>query len=237
MKVRFFPIHEAADRDRLQGAAVVVIDVLRATSTIIAAVENGAGSIIPVEDVETASRLVSAADRGGKLLAGERKGLPVEGFDLFNSPVEISRGKIAGKTIILTTTNGTKAICAASKADRIYICSLNNVIAAAEKIADEKSLAIVCSGNSGRIAAEDLLCGGILLDGLGAKVKEEHLDDAGRLALFLARRYSGNAGEFLSGCDRGMELSKLGYVEDLIYCSRIGSASIVPEVRQGTIAG
>ena len=104
--------------------SVVVIDVLRASSTIVAAIESGAERIIPIADVETASRLVRPAERDRKLLAGERKCCPVPGFDLCNSPGDFTPERVRGKTIVFTTTNGTRAIAAAAKAARVLICAL-----------------------------------------------------------------------------------------------------------------
>ncbi|MCK4236697.1 MAG: 2-phosphosulfolactate phosphatase, partial [Candidatus Krumholzibacteria bacterium] len=177
MKVRFFTTLEQVDRDVLQGSSVVVIDVLRATSTIVAGIESGAKEIIPVEDTETASRLVRPSDRGAKLLAGERKGLPIEGFDLFNSPLELTPDIVEGKTVILTTSNGTRAIVAASRASRAVVCCINNVGAVADAVRSERELVIMCSGAGGKLAMEDLLCGGLLIIELGGEVDPVSLDD------------------------------------------------------------
>ena len=92
--IRFFATAGEAAGESYHGAVVVVIDVLRATSTILAALDNGAARVLPVESIETATRLVSLSDRGDKLLAGEQKGLPIEGFDLFNSPSELEEETI-----------------------------------------------------------------------------------------------------------------------------------------------
>ena len=108
-RIRFFTTAAEAAGEVYHGAVVVVIDVLRSTSTILAALEEGAARVLPVESIETATRLVSLSDRGDKLLAGEQKGMPIEGFDLFNSPTEIAAKDIGGRTIILATSNGTPA--------------------------------------------------------------------------------------------------------------------------------
>ncbi|MBN2071359.1 MAG: 2-phosphosulfolactate phosphatase [Candidatus Krumholzibacteriota bacterium] len=235
MKINLFPYWMLVDNDKIHGSTAVVIDVLRATSTIIAGMVNRAGTIIPVESIETASRLVGHADRGAKLLAGEWKGLPIDGFDLFNSPGEFTPEKIEGKTVILSTTNGTRAIVAASKAERVIICSMNNIGAVSRTVSPEDELNIICAGNSGRLSAEDLLCAGILLKNIGAMERGARLCDTSRIALFLAEKYAENAEEFIRGTDRGRQLVDLGYESDVVHCSTLDSCRIVPEFRQGQI--
>lgn len=236
MNITFHPTTALLDRDGLQSAVVVVIDVLRATSSIIACVESGAKTIIPVESVATASRLVGHSDRGEKLLVGEHKGQPVEGFDLFNSPVELDTGRVSGKTVVMATTNGTPALAAASaKAACVMVCSLTNVGAVAGKVREAKDLVVICCGSSGRIASEDILCGGILLDLISDRHGGENLDDAGTLSLFLARNLGTPLEEFLRSTERGRELIGLGYEKDVVYCSRRDSSARVPIVDQGAI--
>jgi 2-phosphosulfolactate phosphatase len=235
-RIRFFATAAEASGESFHGSIVIVIDVLRSTSTILAALEYGAARILPVESIETATRLVSLSDRGDKLLAGEQKGLPIEGFDLFNSPSELSRENLAGKTVILATSNGTPAIAAAaSKADRLLICSILNVDSVAGQVSGSDDLAIICSGNNGRIAGEDLLCGGLLIDALSPPVDEGSLDDSASLSIILARRYGDDIEEFLHSTDRGRQLIALGYGEDISFCSRRGTIRRIPEVAQGLI--
>jgi 2-phosphosulfolactate phosphatase len=234
--IRFFATAREAAGESYHGAVVVVIDVLRATSTILAALENGAARVLPVESIETATRLVSLSDRGDKLLAGEQKGLPIEGFDLFNSPSELDSKKISGKTIILATSNGTPAIAAAaSKAGRLLICAINNVDSVAEEISGHGDIVIICSGNHGRLAGEDLLCAGMLISAVTPPSDPLLLDDSASLAVLLSRRYGDDIEGYLRSTDRGRQLIGLGYEKDLEYCSRRGSVSRVPELLQGLI--
>ncbi|HSG27982.1 MAG TPA: 2-phosphosulfolactate phosphatase [Candidatus Krumholzibacterium sp.] len=237
MKVRLYPTIEMVEKETLHGAAAVVIDVLRATSTIIAGMENGARSIIPVENIETASRLVGMEERGVKLLAGEWKGQPIEGFDLFNSPSEFTADKVEGRTVVLSTSNGTRAIVAALKAKPLLICSFNNLDAVAGLLSDERQVNILCAGSSGAISAEDVLCGGMLLSVLAERYEVESDDDATLLAMMLASKFDGELRSFLARTDRGRKLSEDGYEDDLDYCSQIDSTDIVPVVKEGTIHG
>ena len=235
MNIKFYATLEQAERNSLQNASVVVIDVLRASSTIVAAIESGAERIIPIADVETASRLVRPAERDKKLLAGERRCLPVPGFDLSNSPGEFTPGRVRGKTLVLTTTNGTRAIAAVAKAGRIIICALTNLHAVAASVCAESELVVLCCGSEGSIAAEDLFCGGLLLNRLEPAAHAESISDAARIARVMAEKFGGDAEAFVRSTDHGRTLVSLGFERDVAFCSRIGVSSSVPEVREGVI--
>ena len=235
MEINLFPNWMLTDNEAIQGSVSVIIDVLRATSTIVAGMENGASSIIPVEDIETASRLVGQSDRGAKLLAGEWKGMPIDGFDIFNSPNDFTRDKIGGKTVIFTTTNGTRAIVSAAKAERVIICSLNNLSAVGNAVEKTEKLNVICAGNSGRLSSEDLLCAGLLLERVCETAGTDCSSDAGMIALLLAREYSGRIEEFIRATDRGRQLIALGYESDIVYCSDLDSSGIVPEIINGRV--
>ena len=235
MKVRFYATLEQAEKDALQGAAIVVIDVLRASSTIIAALESGAERIIPIADVATATRIVRPGDRGLKLLAGERKARPVPGFDLCNSPSEFTPETVRGKTIVFTTTNGTRAIAASARASRVVVGALRNVSAVADAVASGPSLVLLCCGSEGSIAAEDILCGGLLMKRLGSRVDLASVNDAGRIALFLAERFGGEVEQFVRSCEHARRLVSLGCEHDVVFCARVDATKRVPEVRGGAI--
>jgi 2-phosphosulfolactate phosphatase len=235
MNILFYPTVEQVDRDELQDTHAVVIDVLRTGSTVVAALENGARRIIPVEDIETASRLARPSERSVKILAGERRGMRVEGFDLGNSPLEFTRETIGGKTIIITTTNGTRGVTAASKSRRIIIGSINNIGAVAYTVRGAAELAIVCCGTEGVIAAEDMLCGGLLLAALDDSVRIKMLGDAARLALLIARDAGGGIEQYLRGCDSGRMLIQVGREADVVHCARRDISTVVPEMEQGAL--
>ncbi len=235
MKVIFYPTIEQADGDRLRDADVVVIDVLRMGSTLVAALENGARKIIPVANAETASRLAPPDGRCTELRAGEHGGIPIEGFDLGNSPLEYTAGVVRGKTIIITTTNGTRAIRAAEKSRRVIVCSINNVGAVTDAVRDSERLVILCCGTEGGIAAEDVLCGGMLLAALGVGVRGEELDNASRMALMLARETGDEIEAFLRVCDSGRRLLALGFGDDIVHCAKRDISGVVPEVSRGEI--
>ncbi len=235
MKVSLFPALRDLGRGSLQGRVVVVIDVLRFTSTVIAALEAGAKEIIPVQDVETASKLAGPAPRRAKLLAGEKKGEPIEGFDLFNSPLEFEPERVGGATIIMSTSNGSRAVVAASRASRLLICAINNISAVAREIEDLDNVSILCSGSDGEIAIEDLYCGGLLIEALKSRIAHDDLGDAGLSALMLARYAGSDTEKLLRLSRRGKDLVIAGYEEDIIYCSKKDMSVAVPELKRGAL--
>ncbi len=235
MKVRFFPTIELIDRDAIQGSIAVVIDVLRSSSTIISALENGARSVIPVADIETASRIVKDEDRPIKLLAGERKGDRIAGFDLGNSPLEFTKEKVSGKIIVMSTSNGTRALATIPRARKVYVCALINLSSVIERIRDEGEVSIVCCGDEGNLSAEDLLCGGMILERLSSWIEEDSLNDSAMIAKILAREEGDRIEEFLLRTDRGRVLKEKGFVEDIAYCSKIDRSPIVPVLSDGSV--
>lgn len=235
MKVSLFPTLLDAGRDSLEGVVVVVIDVLRFTSTVIAALEAGAKEVIPVLDVETACKLAGPAPRRAKLLAGERMGRPIEGFDLFNSPLEFAAERVGGATIIMSTSNGSRAVVEASRASRLLICAINNISAVAREIESLDRVSILCSGSDGGIAIEDLYCGGLLIDMLGGRIEYDCLGDAGLSALMLARSAGSDAEKLLRLSMRGKELVAAGYENDVIFCSKMDRSVSVPEMKRGAL--
>lgn len=236
MKVRFHPTLESAGDAALGGSCAVVIDVLRSSSSIVAALENGAKRVLAVQDVETACRLAGGGDRGMDLLAGEMKGLPIEGFDLGNSPLDLTSDNVAGKTVILRTSNGTRAIAASASADRVLVCAINNVGAVAVAADGEAELAVICCGSEGDLSAEDLLCGGMLLEILGPEVDLVPPTDGAGLAAVLANRFGADPLELLRWSDRGRALISLGLERDLIYCAEKDRSCCVPELKDGALS-
>jgi 2-phosphosulfolactate phosphatase len=153
----------------LRGGAAVVVDVLRATTVMVYALAAGCEAIIPCAEIGEAKVVAAGLPPGTALLAGEREGLPIPGFDLGNSPGEFTPEVCRGKTLVMTTTNGTRAILASLEADRVYIASFGNLQATADEISVQflkrdhgQSIHIVCSGTEGQISFEDSLLAGAL---------------------------------------------------------------------------
>jgi 2-phosphosulfolactate phosphatase len=148
----------------LTAKKVVVIDVLRATSTIVTALGNKALEIIPVIEPSEVIDLIKKLGPGECLTGGERKGLKIEGFDMGNSPAEYKKERVEGKKIIISTTNGTKAIKSTQGAAEVYIGSFLNVRAVVDHLREgDQDIIIICSGRDQNLCLEDLACAGMMI--------------------------------------------------------------------------
>jgi len=160
INAHFLP--ELTSPAELSDSAVVVIDVLRATTTIAEALANGARRVIPCLEVDEARRRAAELPVGEVLLGGERDGQRIDGFDLGNSPCEYTRDAVAGRTIVFTTTNGTKALESCRKARRVLLGAFVNRTAVAAALDDEDVIELLCAGTNGQITREDVLFAGAL---------------------------------------------------------------------------
>ncbi|MDI6784067.1 MAG: 2-phosphosulfolactate phosphatase, partial [bacterium] len=205
----------------IPGSVALVIDVLRASSTILTALSNGAKQVIPVNEPEEAKEMAKRFPEGEALLCGEREGVQIPGFDLGNSPLEFTLETVAGKTLIMSTTNGTKACHSAQNAGSVYIgCFLNlTAVCDAVKKANENIL-IITSGKEGRFSLEDTVCAGALVEKLNAE-KGYAITDSARVAQILYTIYRSNIRQMLGTCEHGVYLASLGYSQDLDYCAQV----------------
>lgn len=152
---------ELVEPGMLVGGVAVVIDVLRASTTIIHALASGANGVLPCETVDEAREVAAGLVAGEALLGGERGGMRIEGFDLDNSPLRYTRHKVAGKTIVFTTTNGTRALRACAAAARVLIGAFVNRAALARVLREDgRPVHLVCAGTEGQLTAEDILFAG-----------------------------------------------------------------------------
>lgn len=228
VEVRFtFP--EAGFTD-LSEATVVVVDVLRATTTMVEALANGARAIYPAASTEDAMRLVQSLGRDELLLCGERKGLRIEGYDLGNSPAEFTTERVKGKRLVMNTTNGTPAFLAADGAERVVAGSFVNLAAVADSVARAGRVVVICAGREGLFALEDAVCAGILVRRLEAQRGEAlELGDGARAARALCDLVEPDA-RFLADTDAGRSLALLGMDGDLDWCARLDRHRVVPEM-------
>lgn len=148
----------------LAGGTAVVLDVLRASTTIVHALQAGAREVIPCLEVEEARAVAESMAEGDAVLGGERSGLPIAGFDLGNSPSEYFPSRVGGKTVVLTTTNGTRAMLHARQAERILIGAFVNAAAVVERLLGREQIHLLCAGTEGQISYDDVLAAGLLVD-------------------------------------------------------------------------
>jgi 2-phosphosulfolactate phosphatase len=206
---------------------VVVIDVLRATSTIVQALVNGARSILPTGAVDDAVRRADELGRDSVLLCGERDAEPITGFHLGNSPLEFTNERVAGKTLVMTTTNGTGAFLLAASGAVCYAASLLNAGAVAQRLAEhDDDVLLLCAGREGAFALEDALCAGRIARrtrALGVRVVP---NDALRAAVRLTR--SPVTARALLRTAAGRRLAEIGRGDDVIFCAREDRYDVVP---------
>ena len=161
-----YALPKFAAPEELAGGTVVVIDVLRASTTIVCALEAGATEVIPCQEVEEARAAAGRLPRDAVVLGGERGGLPIDGFDLGNSPREYRDHRVAGKSLVFTTTNGTRAILRARHADRVLIGAFVNATAVIEQLLGQEQVHLLCAGTGGRYGRDDVLMAGLLVERL-----------------------------------------------------------------------
>ncbi len=161
-----FALPRYAEPREFVGCTAVVIDVLRAATTIVHALNAGAEAVIPSLEVDDARALARRFRADEVVLGGERDGLPIDGFHLGNSPQDYAPETVGGKTVVFTTTNGTRALLHAREADEILIASFVNARAIARRLFDRERVNILCAGTDGRISEDDVLLAGLLVDRL-----------------------------------------------------------------------
>lgn len=220
--------------DDLTGVTAVVVDVIRATSTLTTALGRGARAVFPAASTEDALRLAQSLGREDTLLCGERKALPIEGYDLGNSPREYTREVVEGKRLIMNTTNGTRAILAMEDADRVYALSLLNLRAVAETVRGVDRLILQCAGREGTFALEDAVCSGLLLRTLWEYDVDIDAGDGARAAMELAGAFRPDEA-FLRSTLGGQAVAAVGLGADLSWCARMDECPVVPVLRDRSL--
>lgn len=217
----------------------IVVDVIRASSSIVTILENGAAAVYPVHSVERAKQFASEQ---GFLLCGERGGLPLQGFDCGNSLVELGNMDLVGKKLVLTTTNGTAALELVAGDNAVLVgCARNRTecAAVALKMAARcnADIGIVCAGSKSHFALDDAVCAGLLADTMVHMSDGElQLSDSAMAAQML---YQG-CPDLLPAFERsasGRRVKEIGHDDDLPLCAEIDSSTMVPQVtrKQGLI--
>lgn len=214
----------------VEGKSVVVVDILRATSSMTTAFAHGIDSIYPVAKLDDC-RLMKAK---GYLIAGEREGEKVPDFDLGNSPFEYMAENLKGKRIAFTTTNGTQAIAKSIGAKEIIIGAFLNLSAVVEHlIASNNDILIVCAGWKGKVNLEDTVFAGALAE----KLKDRFSDacDAPLMARHLYNAAKVNLAKFLSESSHVRRLNKLNIHEDMEFCLTTDKFNVVPVLTNGVL--
>lgn len=211
---------------------VVVIDVLRATSAICAAFQNGIKSIIPVATIEEAREY----QKKGYLVGAERKGQIVEGFDFGNSPYSYMKEELKGKEVVLSTTNGTKALSIVSDAPIVVVGALNNLDALCEWLAlQDKNVLCLCSGWQDKFNLEDTICAGAISDKLISTGKFKSDEDSSIAAKYLYLSAWDNPLGYLKSSSHRKRLKNLNLNEDIKYCLTPNKTNVIPILKNGKL--
>jgi 2-phosphosulfolactate phosphatase len=232
----------------LKGSVAVVVDVLRATTVIVHALASGCEAVIPCAEIDEAKATAASLPPGSALLAGERQGLPIPGFDLGNSPGDFTPEVCLGKTLVMTTTTGTRAILASLDADRVYIASFANLRAISDEISVQflkkdhgRSVHVICAGTEGFISLEDsLLAGALTMD--AAQLTADTLGENALLgndeAFIVASQWLTAAQGFrerplaglLSLGRGGQNVQRIGLADDIASAAQINRFDLVSEL-------
>jgi 2-phosphosulfolactate phosphatase len=215
-----------------ENSIVVVVDIFRATSAICTAFQYGVDKMIPVAGLEAAA----AYKAKGFLVGAERNGVAIEGFDFGNSPFSYMQDSIKGKTVVISTTNGTQAIEAARNAYRVVIGSFLNFTSLCSWLSvQNKEVMLLCSGWKNRFSMEDTLFAGAVADYL-SNVKDTYkLGDAALAAKYMYQTAQKNPYRLLHDSSHKERLSALGLKEDIKYCLSLDKTDIIPVLENGAL--
>jgi 2-phosphosulfolactate phosphatase len=211
---------------------VVVIDVLRATSAICAAFDNGVAAIIPVPTIEEAR----AYQQKGYLAGAERKGQIVEGFDFGNSPYSYMKEEFKGKEIVLSTTNGTKSLDVAKEAEIVVVGSFLNMTTLSKWLEEQdKNVLCLCSGWQDKFNLEDTICAGAISDYLLSTGKFTSDEDSSIAAKYLFLSAKDNYFGYLKSSSHRRRLKNLNLNEDIKYCLTPDQTDVIPILKDGKL--
>ena len=209
----------------MEDKIVVVIDILRATSCMVTALEHGVSEILPVATLQESA----SYGQQGYITAAERNGLKMEGFDLDNSPFSYMDPVLYKKRICVTTTNGTKAIVQSAHAKKVIIGAFLNLKAVCEHLYIRGlDVVLLCAGWKGQVNAEDTLCAGAIIEGL--KENFEIGNDSGLMARDLYNLHKDNLFEFLKNTSHFQRLNRLNIHKDIHFCLRHSIYNCLPRL-------
>ncbi len=228
-----------------QDVNCAVVDVLRATTTIISSLHNKCSEIYPVISKNAAKlkakELMGENIKKQILLAGEKDGKALEGFDLGNSPSNFDREIVENNILIISTSNGTKAIDAVKQQKYVILFSLANLSATASSIIKpimkNHNLLIICSGRNGKYCEEDSIASGLLINKITSLWNEKEFicSDSAKASIHIANFYKKDIHKAFLNCSWGKHLIQLGLKEDLEFCSRTDWSDVVPKLKDGKI--
>ena len=216
----------------VSGRVVAVIDVLRASTSIATALNNGAKAVIPLESSDEVVTRSKALERSDVRLAGERRMLAIPGFDLGNSPREFTRAAVEGKTILMTTTNGTPAITNTQGARDVVIASYVNYTAVLTMLRTAlrggTDITLVCAGRERQFALEDAGCAGRFVTNVSKRLTGVSVNDAAQACALIDKRYGEQVLKLFEASEHGRALRDAGFGDDLTACAAVDAHPVIP---------
>ena len=214
------------------GRLVVIVDVLRASTTVATALGNGAKTVMPLEGADDVIVRSKEFHRSAVILAGEQRMEKIPSFDLGNSPQSFTPEVVEGKTILLTTTNGTRALLGVQGARDIVVASYVNFTAvlAMMKVAasSDTDIAIICAGEEGGFTLEDAACAGRYVRALPKRLDTFEANDAAAASVLIEKRYGDNIAKVFKESAHGKALAEAGFSDDLAAAAEVDSYPVVP---------
>ena len=220
----------------LKDKNIVVIDVLRTSTTMVTGLANGAKEIIPTEDAGTAG-MMGRNSEGHSLLCGEKNGKIIVGFNLGNSVKEYSKETVNGKTLIFSSTNGTPTMMKSKFARNCVILGFVNMSRVVKYLANlNEDFIILCAGKSGELSLEDTVCAGMLIKELTKNAPQKYiLTDSALGSSKIYEAYKKSLLTMLHEAEHGKYLVSIGFEDDLLECSKVDVHNILPLLRNGVI--
>jgi len=223
---------EQLTQSTVANRVVAVIDVLRMSTTVAVALSNGARAIVPFDSSEEVVTRSKSFERSDVRLAGERRMHPIPGFDLGNSPREFTAEAVEGKTVLITTTNGTPTLVAVQGARDVVVASYVNFTAVLSMLRSAArggtDVAIVCAGRERQFSLEDAACAGRYVRHITKRLANVEVNDAARAAMLLDGRYKDDLVRMFEESSHGHALAEAGYHADLDMCGALDSYPVVP---------
>lgn len=245
LAIHYLP--QFVSESELADSVVVVVDLLRASTTICHALASGAKCVVPCLEIDETWTRATQFSRDKIVLGGERGGQQIEGFDLGNSPADYTADQVFGRTVLFTTTNGTKALAHARLASRVFIGAAANRAALAETLATVPQIDILCAGTNGKVTREDILAAGAICHRLLSLSSVQHWQtnqwaqaalgewqELLTLSHTEGRTASQQLALELQSTPGGINLLALGYDSDLVLCAQLDTLSVVPELDLAT---
>lgn len=220
---------------KLENKIAVVIDMFRATSVIVTALNNGCREVVPFLTIDEALESSEKLNREEYILGGERKAVKIKGFDLSNSPLEYTKEVVENKKVLITTTNGTRTLTKSNNAKRILIAAMINARAVANKLLEiNNDIVIINAGTNGNFSMDDYICSGYIINEMLKINNEIELTDIAKTANMI---YENNSDiiSYVKEATHYSVMKSLELDDDIDYCIRKSIVNNVPEYKNGKI--